>query len=70
VLLPTLFGIGTAVPVLLFAFIIAFASQYVGKAFNVLTKFELWFRVITGFVFIAAGLYYTLTHIYGVSLSF
>jgi len=63
VLLPTLFGIGTAVPVLLFAFIIAFASQYVGKAFNVLTKFELWFRVITGFVFIAAGLYYTLTQI-------
>ncbi len=69
VLLPTLFGIGTAVPVLVFAFIIAFASQYVGKAFNALTKFEQWFRVITGVVFIAAGLYYTLTHIYGVSFS-
>ena len=67
VLLPTLFGIGTAVPVLAFAFIITFASQYVGKAFNALTKFERWFRVITGVVFIVAGLYYTLTHIYGVS---
>jgi len=69
VLLPTLFGIGTAVPVLIFAFIITFASQYVGKAFNALTRFERWFRVVTGVVFIVAGLYYTLTHIYGVSFS-
>lgn len=66
VLLPTLFGVGTAVPVLLFAFLITFASQYVGRAFNALTKFERWFRWITGVVFILAGLYYTLTHIYGV----
>ena len=69
VLLPTLFGIGTAVPVLVFAFMITFASQYVGKAFNALTKFERWFRVITGVVFVLAGLYYTLTHIYGISFS-
>jgi len=68
VLLPTLFGIGTAVPVVIFAFIIAFASRYVGKAFNALTKFERVFRVVTGAVFIAAGMYYTLTHIYGLSV--
>lgn len=68
VLLPMLFGVGTAVPVLVFAFIIAFASGYVGKAFNALTKFERWFRLVTGVVFIAAGLYYTLTHIYGLTL--
>lgn len=61
--------IGTAVPVLIFAFIITFASQYVGKTFNALTKFERWFRVITGVVFILAGLFYTLTHIYGLSFS-
>lgn len=67
-LLPTLFGIGTALPVLVFAFIITFASQYVAKAFNALTKFERWFRVTTGVMFILAGLYYTLTHVYGVSL--
>lgn len=69
VLLPTLFGIGTAVPVLVFAFIITFASQYVGRVFNAMTKFERWFRVVTGVVFIAAGLYYTLTHIYGIDFS-
>jgi cytochrome c biogenesis protein CcdA len=67
VLLPMLFGIGTAVPVVIFAFIITFASQYVGKTFNALTKFERWFRVVTGVVFIEAGMYYTLTRIYGVS---
>lgn len=69
VLLPTLFGIGTAVPVIVFAFIITFASQYVGKAFNRLTQIELWVRVITGVIFIVAGLYYILTHIYEVPLT-
>lgn len=69
ILLPTLFGIGTAVPVLAFAFIITFVSQYVGKAFNALTKFERWFRAITGAVFILAGIYYCMTHIYGFSLA-
>lgn len=66
VLLPTLFGVGTAVPVIGFAFLIAFAGRYVGKAFGALTTFERWFRTIAGVVFIAAGLYYTLTHIYGI----
>ncbi|NLX15286.1 MAG: sulfite exporter TauE/SafE family protein [Phycisphaerales bacterium] len=69
VLLPTLYGIGTAIPVIVFAFIIAFAGQYVGQAFNALTKVERGFRMVTGVVFIMAGLYYTLTHIYGVNLS-
>jgi len=69
VLLPTLFGIGTAVPVIVFAFIITFASQYVGKAFNRLTQIERWVRAITGVIFIVAGLYYILTHIYEVPLT-
>jgi cytochrome c biogenesis protein CcdA len=68
-LLPMLFGIGTAVPVIAFAFLIAFASQHVGKTFNALTKFERWFRLVTGVVFILAGIYYCLTHIYGLPLA-
>ncbi len=59
------YGIGTAVPVIAFALVIAFASQYVGKAFNIMTKIERWFRLVTGVIFIAFGLHYTLTHIYG-----
>ena len=68
ILLPSLFGVGTALPVAVFAFLIAFGSQYVGKAFNRLTQIELWVRTITGVVFILVGVYYCLTYIYGLSL--
>ena len=68
VLLPLLFGLGTALPVVVFAFLMAFAGQYVGKAFNRLTQIEKWVRGITGTVFVLAGIYYCLTYVYGVSL--
>jgi cytochrome c biogenesis protein CcdA len=67
---PVAYGIGTAVPVIAFALVIAFASQYVGKAFNAMTKIERWFRLLTGVLFVAVGVHYTLTHIYGLRLSF
>lgn len=63
VLLPTAFGVATALPVLAFAFLIAFASGYVGKAFNRMTQIDRWLRRITGAVFILAGAYYSLTHL-------
>ena len=69
VLVPMLFGIGTAVPVIAFALLIAFATQYVGRAFNRLKQVERCLRVATGIVFIGAGIYYCLTHIYGLSLT-
>jgi len=68
--LPTLYGVGTALPVIVFAFIIAFASQYVGKAFHRLTQIERWVRTLTGIVFILAGLYYSLAYVYGVKLTY
>jgi cytochrome c biogenesis protein CcdA len=68
-MLPGLFGIGTALPVIVFAFLMAFSSQYVGRAFNRMTQIEWWVRTITGTIFIFAGIYYCLTHIYGVSFS-
>ncbi len=66
--LPSLYGVGTAVPVIGFAFLMAFATQHVGRAFNRLTQVEYWVRMVTGTVFILAGIYYCVTHIYGVSL--
>ncbi len=53
---------------IVFAFIITFAGQYVGQAFNRLAQIEYWVRTATGVVFIGAGLYYTLTHVYDVPL--
>ena len=68
VLAPSLFGIGTALPVVVFALLIAFASQYVGRAFNRLTQVEKWVRTITGMEFVLAGVYYAISYIYGLSV--
>ena len=64
VMLPVMYGIGTSLPVVIFAFLIAFGSAYVGKAFNRLTQIEIWIRRLAGTSFILAGIYYSLTHIY------
>lgn len=64
VLLPTVYGIGTAVPVLAFALLISFASQKLGSAFNRLARVERWVRRITGAIFILAGIHYSLVYVY------
>jgi len=69
VVLPALFGAGTALPVIVFAFLIAFGSQYVGRAFNRLAQVERWVRTLTGIAFILPGIYYSLVYIFGLQLS-
>ena len=66
-ILPIVYGIGTALPVIFFAFLIAFGGEYLGKVFNCLTKTEIWVRRITGILFILAGIYYCLSYIYGIN---
>jgi cytochrome c-type biogenesis protein len=66
VLLPVTYGIGTALPVLVFAFILALSAQSVGKAFHVLTKIEWWARTVTGVVFLAVGILFSLEYCFGV----
>ena len=65
-LLPALYGIGTALPVVAFALILAFGSRQVGRAFNALTVIERWARRITGVVFIGAGIWFSLIYIFEV----
>ena len=64
--LPFLYGIGTGLPVVIFAILISMGAQHVGKAFNKLTRFEWWARRITAGVFILVGVYYSLSHIFRV----
>lgn len=64
-LLPSVFGLGTAIPVLLFAVVIAVSARSVGQIFNKLSAVEFWVRRIAGAMFVLAGIYYTLTYIYG-----
>ena len=68
VALPTFYGIGTALPVIIFAVLIAIGAQSLGKVFNKLIQFERWARRITGVIFIVVGIYYCLRHIFGVPI--
>ena len=63
-LLPTLYGVGTALPVLVFAILIVVSTRAVGKAFDRITQFELWARRITGVLFIGIGIYFCLAFIF------
>lgn len=66
ILMPILFGIGTGLPVVVFAFLAAFSAQSLGKVFNKINIFELWARRVTGSIFILAGIYYMLKYIFEV----
>ncbi len=56
-LIPGVYGIGTAAPVVAFAVVIAFSAHAVGSIFQKVTVFEKWARRISGVVFIVAGIY-------------
>ena len=66
VVLPLVYGIGTAVPVLLVAFLLAYSAKSVGKTYNMLSKIEWWARQITGWVFVLAGVYFSLDYVFEV----
>lgn len=59
-LLPTLFGIGTALPVAVFAVLLAAGAGWLGRGLDRVQSFELWARRITAVVFIGVGIYETL----------
>lgn len=63
-LLPFLYGVGTALPVLLFSVIISYASRYAGTFFNKLSVVEKWLRNITGILFLIIGIYFCLKYIF------
>jgi cytochrome c-type biogenesis protein len=65
-LLPAIYGIGTGLPVFLFALLLALGVQWIGKAFNKLAAFEIWVRRATGAIIIVIGIYFCLTYIFQV----
>jgi len=62
--LPFCYGVGTAAPVIAFAFLIAYGSRFAGRVFNQLTAVESWLRRATGALFIFVGLYFCLKYIF------
>jgi len=56
--LPVIFAIATGLPVIIFAWLLAFAVGNVGKLYNHIKAFEIWFRRVIAVLFIGTGLYY------------
>ncbi len=66
VLLPSVYGVGTALPVIASALLLAFGAKLIGKVFDRMRQIELWARRITAILFILVGIYYSLAHIFEV----
>lgn len=57
--LPLIFALATGLPVLIFAWLLAFSVGYLGGVYNKLKSFEFWFRKAIAILFIGIGLYYS-----------
>jgi len=64
IILPSLYGLGTALPVLVVSIFLATGFRKMGKVFKQLSQFELWARRITGIAFIFVGIYFVLSEIF------
>ena len=56
--LPLVFAVATGIPVIIFAWLLAFAVRNVGKVYSRLKTFELWFRRTVAVLFIGVGIWY------------
>lgn len=56
--LPIVFAVATGIPVIIFAWLLAYTVSGVGKLYDRIKTFEIWFRRIVAFAFLGVGLYY------------
>jgi len=56
--LPVVFALATGIPVIIFAWILAYTVSGIGSVYHKVKTFELWFRRIIAVLFIAVGIYY------------
>lgn len=68
-LLPVIYAIATGLPVILFAWILAYSVAGLGKFYNRIQIFEKWFRKIVAILFIAVGIYYAIVFYEGGNLA-
>ena len=60
-LLPVLFAVATALPVLVVAWILAFSVEKVGEVYDKIQTIQKWLNVIVGIIFVLVGIYYCIT---------
>jgi len=58
--LPVVFAVATGIPVIIFAWFLAYAVSNVGKLYSKIKTFEIWFRRVVSVLFILVGLYYVI----------
>ncbi|MBI3117973.1 MAG: sulfite exporter TauE/SafE family protein, partial [Candidatus Hydrogenedentes bacterium] len=65
VLIPLVYAVGVALPVISFSLVIAFAAHRVGLIFERIGSFERYARNGTGAIFLLVGIYFTLAYTLG-----
>ena len=60
-LLPLVFAIATALPVLIVAWVLAYSMQSLGKVMGKIAVFQKWFNRVIAILFIGVGIYYSIT---------
>lgn len=63
-ILPVVYGIGTGFPVLVLGGVVGGGGQVLGTVLRRLTRVELWARRVTGWVFVAVGVYLSVRFIF------
>ena len=61
--LPIVFALATGIPVIIFAWILAFSVGSIGVVYSKIKNFEVWFRRIVAVLFIGVGIYYTISRL-------
>ena len=64
VLLPVVYGLGTALPVVLLALVATGGTKALGAVMRKVGTFEVWARRITGVVFVAVGVYLSVRFVF------
>lgn len=60
--LPIVFAFATGLPVIIFAYLLAFTVSSVGSFYNSIKAIEKWFRYIVATIFIGVGVYYSILY--------
>jgi cytochrome c biogenesis protein CcdA len=60
IIIPSVFAFATGLPVIIFAFILAYSVGKLGNVMNKIQTFEKWTRKIAAIIFIIMGIYYTI----------
>lgn len=60
-LLPVLFAVATALPVLVVAWILAYSVEKVGEVYGKIHTIQKWLNIVVGTIFVIVGIYYCYT---------